>query len=302
MAAAPAPPPSAVAFPGQGGDWRAALRILARHRAHPLVQEVHEVLGADDLASLDPLDTRVSQPVVLVAGLVAVEEAGIEPGGVAVAIGHSLGEITAACFAGAMTPSSALELVRRRADLGHAQHQDRPGAMAAMMRLDLEDVEWIRRRALAEVGGVLDLAVVNSRTQLVLSGDDAPVARAVALAEAEGAVSRRLPIGGAFHSTLMWAATEPFAQAVRAAISRPLQLPVVLSTAPRAVTDADQLPALLARSLVLPVQWPAALAALRAQGVEAAWDAGPGDALTRLARHEPTIAFVALPGSGHAET
>lgn len=285
----------AVGFPGQGGDWRAAVRTLSNHADHPLVQELAEALGADAWSQLDPLDTRNSQPVVFVAALVAVEVAGIRAGDVAAVVGHSLGEVTACCFAGAITASGGLTLVRARAQLGHAQHAARPGAMAAVMRLPYDEVEWLRRSAMAEVGGVLDVAVINSSTQTVVSGDEAAVDALVERAEGMGGTARRLPIGGAFHSSLMVAAVRPFAARAQTSVIAAPAVPVVLSTKAAAVTRAEELPDALARSLMLPVRWPAAIAALRALGVARAFDAGPGEALTRLAKHEPAVAFQALP-------
>jgi malonyl CoA-acyl carrier protein transacylase len=80
----------------------------------------------------------------------------------------------------------------------------------------------------------------------------------------------------------------------RAVVRDPL-IPVVLSTTGRAAKTAADLVEGLARALVLPVRWPAAVRALRALGAPAAYDAGPGDTLRRLARFTPDVSFRALP-------
>jgi [acyl-carrier-protein] S-malonyltransferase len=281
----------AIGFPGQGGDWKAGLRILAANPDHPLVGSLADAFGTGDWSDLDPLDTRHSQPVVFVSGLVAADAAGIGPDQVDAVIGHSLGEVTAACFAGAISRRDALALVQARAELGHAQHDGRPGSMVAIMRLDQVAVEWIRRTAVADRGGVLDVAVTNSATQIVLSGDAATADRAVELAEAAGAVPRRLPIGGAFHSALMLPAVQPFADRIRAVVAADPSVPIVTSTTVTVARRAEELPDLLARSLVLPVDWPAALATLATLGIETTTDIGPGDSLTRLAKHVPGADF-----------
>lgn len=285
-----APPPgTAVAFPGQGGDWRAALAVLAARPGHPLVQALGERLGTDRWDALDGLDTRNAQPVVYVSGLAGP----VPPPGptVVAAIGHSLGEITAAAWCGAIEPVTGLDLVVARAELGHVADARRPGAMAAVMRTTAAEVEWLRRRLLAEHDGILEVAVVNSPGQHVLSGDEALVDAAVELANAEGAVARRLPIGGAYHSPLLVPELERFRALVAGAVTADPPLPLVSSTSARVVEDAGDLVDTVVRSLVLPVHWDATVRAARALGATQALDAGPGDTLVRLARFLPELPF-----------
>lgn len=287
-----APPPgTAVAFPGQGGDWRAALGVLAAHADHPLVRALAERLGTDRWEELDGLDTRNAQPVVYVSGLAGA----VPPPGpsIVAAIGHSLGEITAAAWCGSIDPTAGLDLVVARAELGHAADARRPGAMAAVMRTTASEVEWLRRRVLAEHHGVLEVAVVNSPGQHVLSGDEALVGAAVDLANDEGAVARRLPIGGAYHSPLLVPELDRFRTLVAAAVTATPPLPLVSSTSARAVVDADDLVDTVVRSLVLPVHWDATVRAALDLGATQALDAGPGDTLVRLARFLPDLPFAA---------
>ncbi len=281
-------PRVAIGFPGQGGDWRAGVATLEAVPAHPLVRALADRLGTGTWQELDPLDTRNAQPVTYVAGLVG-DAAPHPPPLVAVAIGHSLGEITAAAWAGAIDPIDGLDLMVARGRIGHELHRERPGAMVAVMRWDGARVEWLRRRVLAEVPGVLEVAVVNSDTQRVLSGDALLVERALELANAEGAVARRLPIGGAYHSPLLVPGVDRFERQVHEAVQRDPRVPVVSSTSPRPHVEAADLAESLVRSLVLPVDWPAAVAAAAGAGAERLLDAGPGDTLTRLARFLPDL-------------
>jgi [acyl-carrier-protein] S-malonyltransferase len=284
----------ALGFPGQGGDWRAAIRCLAAHPEAAAVVAAAEVLGTTDWASLDERDTRIAQPVMVAAGLATVEANDESPPPWEVVVGHSLGEITAAAAAGALRPTEAVHLAALRAELGHRCHQDRPGAMAAIVKLEASDLEWLRRSVLADHGGVLEVAVVNSATQIVLSGDHALLHEAARRAEAAGAVVRHLPIGGAFHSPLMASAVDAFRSAATDVLRAPTH-PVVLSTWPHAVTSAEELADRLARSLVLPVRWPETMDALVDRGITHLLDAGPGDTLVRLARHLPGPTTTGLP-------
>ena len=287
-------PVQAVGFPGQGGDWRAAIAILGAHPDAPEAVALADRLGTDRWTDLDQRDTRASQPVVVASGLLGARLAGLGAARPLGVVGHSLGEITAACFAGALTLESALDLAVLRAELGHRAEAERPGQMVAVMRLPVAEVEWLRRSVLARRPGVLEVAVVNSPTQVVLSGDRALGEAVLVEVEAAGGVGHRLPIGGAFHSPVMAGAVAPFAEALRAALRRP-RLPVVTSALPAARTDPGELADAMARCLVLPVDWPGTIAALAGLGVTAAVDAGPGDTLVRLARYEPGVAFSPLP-------
>lgn len=281
----------ALGFPGQGGDWTAALDRLDQHPTHPLVRALAARLGTERWADLDPLETSVAQPVTFVAGLVG-GPAAAPPDAVVAVVGHSLGEITAATWAGAMDPEAGLDLVVRRGRLGQEAQQQRPGAMAAFLRTDRAELEWRRRTVLAASPGVLEVAVANSPTQFVLSGDVALVVAAIEAANADGGVARRLPIGGAFHSPLVASALGAYRQAVQRAARADPRVPVVSSVLGRALTTRAEVVEALVRGLVLPVDWPAALDAVAAAGAGTLVDAGPGDTLTRLGRSAPGLAVV----------
>ena len=279
--------PRAIAFPGQGGDWRAAVDVLRARAADPLVTALAERFGSSDWDQLDGLDTAVAQPVVYVAGLAGPADAG----DAVLAMGHSLGEITAAAWAGAIEREAGLDLMVARGALGAAGQAERPGAMAAINRWDAPQVEWLRRTVQADIGGVLDVAVTNSATQIVLSGDAALVEAAIERANGAGAVARLLPIGGAYHSSLMAPAVDGFRAAVAAAVTAPPRVPVLSSTLQQLLRTREELVEGLTRSLVLAVDWPATVTAAAAFGVERAVEAGPGDTLSRLARFAPQLAI-----------
>ena len=280
----------AIAFPGQGGDWGAAVATLAERADHPLVAALADRLGTDRFDELDGLDTRNAQPAIYVAGLVG-QAAGLD--GVGVAVGHSLGEITAAAWAGAIDAEAGLDVMVERGQLGHRANATRPGAMTAVNRWDETRVEELRAAVIEELGGVLEVAVVNSPTQIVLSGDAELVRAATDRANAEGAVARALPIGGAYHSSLLADAVDGFRSLLAGAVVRPPRVPVVSSTLQRPLTTVDELVDGLARSLVLPVHWPRTTEAVAAAGATQAVEAGPGDTLRRLARFAPALEIVA---------
>lgn len=285
----PARAPVALACPGQGVDPRDVARVLENHRDHPLVLALARHTARRRWADADLTDTRLAQPAIVCASVLA---GAARQADACAAVGHSLGELAAAALAGAFTAEDALELAVERARLGSACHEQRPGLMLVVMRLDEAGVERLRNDAIADCGGTLDLAVVNGVGQLVLSGDARTAEHAVGLAAGRGAVARPLPIGGAYHSELVADAVEPFRRAL-AAVTRAPDVPVVSCTSAQALTTAQAVVDGLAGSLVLPVRWPKAVAAALATGADHLVDVGPGRTLANLANHDPTLATLA---------
>jgi len=281
----------ALGFPGQGVDPVATVTVLVEHCDHPLAQLVAEVTEGVELNAAALTDTRIAQPCVVAAGLIAAEGRSAE-----LLLGHSLGEITACAQAEVITAEAAVRLVALRAQIGTRAVIDRPGMMVAIMRLDLATVEWIRRLAVGRTGGLLDVAVVNSDRQTVLTGDRAAATMAVDLAFEAGGKGRRLGIGGAFHSPLLAPAIAEFEDAIAACAPAAPSVPVVCSTGP-ILTDATEIAPALAASLVRPVHWPDAVRRAVDLGVSRVLDAGPGETLANLAGHfasPPTLPLAAV--------
>lgn len=289
-----ADPLEAVAFPGQGVDPLDLAAALREHAGHPLVERLADLLGTTAWDDLDLTDTRVAQPAVYAAGLAQAEATGPDSATIGATFGHSLGELAAFAHAGAYPADVGLDLVVRRAELGHEAHRRRPGRMVVVMRLGEAQVEWVRRHVVGGGHGVLELAVVNGPGQFVLSGDaDAAVAALDVIAEL-GGVGRIMPIGGGYHSPLLDAVVPSFAEAVAAAVRADPAVPVVSCTTQQVVRSAGDVATVLARALVLPVRWEATLAAVRALGVTGAVDAGPSQTLANLARFAPVLPFRSL--------
>jgi [acyl-carrier-protein] S-malonyltransferase len=286
-----------IAFPGQGAKPEAITAALRRHREHPAVGMLLRHFRVQDPAGLDFLDTAVSQPATYAVGIAAVHTAfGTEPGELSapVVVGHSLGELTAAACAGVIGVESGFRLAVRRGALCREQNERRPGAMVAVVGTELDDIEWLRRRALGVSGGILEIAGVNSRRQAVLSGDAEAVATAVRLAEEERLRAEVLPIGGAFHCPVMLDVIPAWRSAVESvAFERP-RVPFVSSVDAQVHDEPAEIRELLIRALLLPVRWRDAVRTVAELGVPGLADTGPGDALLKLGRREKLLEFAGL--------
>lgn len=294
-AVSPAPPlsgPLALLFPGQGVQRPGMGRELTRRfPSARLAMERAEAILRMPLRRLcfeGPADelfrTENIQPCVVAVSYAAVEAFRERFGAVRVeaVAGHSLGQISACAAAGAMTWDDALLLVRERGRLMAAAAKSTPGQMLAIVGLDSERVDAIRRSA-SSAGGIW-VANVNSENQFILSGEAAAIARAGEMASQAGA--RRvtvLDIPLAAHSPLVGRAGALLAERVRLLQLHAPQIPLVANGSGLVLRSARSLRSELAGHLLRPVLWARTMTALQRLRVGTVVELGPGRVLASLA-------------------
>ncbi|MFJ8003920.1 SDR family oxidoreductase [Streptomyces fagopyri] len=226
-------------------------------------------------------DTTLAQPALGLTSLAAFQllgRAGIRP---AMAAGHSYGELAALAAAGVLTPGALLRASRDRAAaiLGATGGGD-PGTMAAVTASEPEVAA-----ALAEAG--LDGSVVtanrNSPRQTVISGPTEDVLGAVERLRARGLSAQRIPVACAFHSPLVAAAGERFAESLAEVPLCDPDFPVWSNrTAGRYPHSPGAVRAELAAQIGAPVRFADQIEAMYEAGARVFVEAGPGSVLTRL--------------------
>ena len=280
----------ALLFPGQGSQYIRMGRELAvaEPAATRLLAKADEVLGfpLSSLMAEGPEDvltaTNNAQPAILVHSLAALEVARERIGPVALAAGHSLGEFTAHVAAETMSFEEALLAVRHRGELMHRAGQEKAGTMAAILGLDDSVVEKICQDVDA---GVCQIGNLNSKGQVVISGDISGVEEGMELAKEAGAKKVvQLNVSGAFHSTLM----EPAASGLRERLEEidfvdPV-FPVVSNVTAELVTTGEVAKDLLVRQVTAPVRWSASISTMLASGADQFLELGPGRGLKTLNR------------------
>jgi malonyl CoA-acyl carrier protein transacylase len=274
--------------------WDAVLDRLDGAAGEPLVAALRACTGVTDWSAVRPEDTRLAQPAVLVAGLLGRSDADADE--VVAVVGHSFGELAALVAAGVLAVDDALRLARLRGELGAEVQAATGGGMLAVVSVDAAAVEELRQEALAAVGGTCELAVLNHRLQVVLSGDLDALRWIEARAEGLGGRAHLLPIGGPYHTPFMAEAAMTYRQAAAAVTWAAPTWPVVFSTRSAPLSPDDDLsilPDVLADGLVRPVDWPRALGLARAAGAERGLDLGPGNVLAKIGRRAG-LAFDAL--------
>jgi [acyl-carrier-protein] S-malonyltransferase len=230
--------------------------------------------------------THNAQPALLAHGA-AVWAATRDAIGASVvaAAGHSLGEFTAYHAAESLRLEAAVRVVRRRGELMLDSGTKRPGAMAAILGDTNRPIEEICGQATKEAGLVVP-ANYNSPGQLVISGEEKGVERAMALCKEAGAKRAiRLNVSGAFHSPLMESAADGLAQALDEASFTDPHFAVYANVNAEAVLKATRAKQLLLEQLAKPVRWTDEVLALAARFPNALYvEMGPGSVLTGLVK------------------
>lgn len=268
-------------FPGQGSQsvGMGAALAAASAAAREVFQEVDEALGQNlsKLMAEGPEDelmlTANAQPAIM-ANAIAVLRVLEKEGGVSLAdtadfvAGHSLGEYTALCAAGAFDLATTAKLLRLRGEAMQAAVPVGVGAMAAILGADVEKAAAIA--AAAAEGQVCTVANDNDPSQVVISGHREAIERAIPLAKEMGAKrALLLPVSAPFHCPLMQPAADAMAEALAGArIQAPL-VPLYANVTAAAVSDPDTIRALLVEQVTGMVRW--------RESVLAMVDAGVGD-------------------------
>ncbi|MBW4332094.1 ACP S-malonyltransferase [Stakelama sp. CBK3Z-3] len=267
-------------FPGQGSQAVGMGNALseASAAAREVFGEVDEALG-QNLARLmaeGPEDelmlTENAQPAIM-ANAIAVLRVLETEFGVRMAdkadfvAGHSLGEYSALCAAGAIDLSTTAKLLKRRGQAMQAAVPVGEGAMAAILGANREKAQQIADAA-AE-GQVCSVANDNDPGQVVISGAKTAVERAVPLAREMGAKRAvLLPVSAPFHCPLMQPAAEVMETALAEAQLRAPLIPLYANVTAAPVADPDAIRALLVEQVTGMVRWRESVIAMAGAGVD----------------------------------
>lgn len=200
-----------------------------------------------------------------------------------IVMGHSLGEYAALVYAGVIDYEQALIIVRKRGALMEDAVHAHPGKMAAVIGADRTRLEALVRECNAL--GVLEITNFNSPQQVVLSGQSAPLERAMAEITA-GNLGRamELNVSAPFHSSLMKPMAESFREYLSSFTFKKPRVTFIDNVTGAVEADPARIRDKLVQQLYMPVQWERSLTSASGEGAGAFIECGPGSVLAGLAR------------------
>ncbi len=283
----------AFVFPGQGSQFvgMGAEFISQFSEARHVMEELDHVLNEklSKLIAEGPADeltlTQNTQPALLATSIAVLRVIEKERGPLktlaSYVAGHSLGEYTALCAAGVLSFADAVRLVRLR---GKAMQNAVPvgqGAMAAVLGLEIDQVENLL--SFADSKNVCVVANDNSPGQVVISGYKDAVDTAITKAQEVGCKRAvLLPVSAPFHSPLMQSAAYIMAEAFQPVHFEKPAVPVVCNITATPVEDPLALKTLLVDQITGRVRWRESVQKLESLGVTTFVEVGAGKVLTGL--------------------
>lgn len=226
-------------------------------------------------------DTVNQQPALYVtsmATLAVMRDEGWDPP--AYVAGHSLGEFSALAAVNAFSFADGLRLVRKRGELMKVAGEQSPGAMAAILALDIPTVTAICAEASEKSGRIVQVANDNCPGQVVISGDEQALEMAMALAtEAKARKVVKLPITIAAHSPLMASVAVELTEAIDATAIQATTVPVIGNVNAQPLMQPDEIRQELKTQLTAGVCWTPTIQYLQDNHVDTFIEVGAGDTL-----------------------
>ena len=280
-------PKIAFLFPGQGSQSVGMVRGLAAYPgAVELFQQASRDLeldlfdlclnGPEEILSQD-LYAQVAVHVTNCAYAEQISKSNLTP---RLAAGFSLGIFSALVAAGSLSFEQGLEGVRIAAEKMSEEGRFYQGAMAAIIGLSEGEVQAVCQ----EVTRVF-VASINSSYQVVISGEEEAVEKAIQLCVQRGALlAKRLPIGWAIHTPLMERASRAFAQEIKDWQIRPPRFPVLSYLRAEFLKTPEEIKQELSAQFSQPNCWHKVLLRMAEEGIDTFIEVGPGNVLSQMVR------------------
>jgi [acyl-carrier-protein] S-malonyltransferase len=302
-------------FPGQGSQKVGMGKELADAfgPARDVFQEVDDALS-QKLSKLmwegpesDLALTENAQPAIMAASIAVLrvleKEMGLDVAKHAYLVaGHSLGEYSALCAAGAFGLADTARLLKIRGQAMQSAVPVGEGGMTVLIGAGIEQAEEVAKEA-AAAGGTCVVANDNAAGQVVLSGTLDALGRAAEIAKAKG-IKRAMPlaVSAPFHSPLMKPAAERMAQELGRVTLRPLAVPVLANVTAKEANDPDHVRQLLIEQVTGRVRWRESVLALRGLTVDTTVEFGGHKVLTGMVKRiDKELANITLDMPGDLE-
>jgi len=282
-------------FPGQGAQVvgmgaETAAEVPAAADLYKKASEIlgYDLLAIDDKAKLDT--TAVSQPAIFVASMAAVEKLRASEGGAAIvdsanmAMGLSLGEYTALCFAGAISFEDGVKITKARGEAMQAAADASSSGMVSIIGLDKDKCEEVCKAASEATGKPVGLANLLCNGNYACSGAMEAVDKIVEIAKPDfkARMAVKLAVAGAFHTDFMAPAVSTLEDVLKEVEVQKPRIPVISNVDAKAHSDPEVIKSILTKQVTAPVQWETIMTELVGAGFDAGYELGPGKVLSGI--------------------
>ena len=278
-------------FPGQGAQFVGMCEDVCKTvpAAKSLFDEASEILGYDLLERCtqgpkELLDsTEVSQPAIFVASMAAVEKLKAEEGQDAVdaatcAMGLSLGEYSALCFADAISFADGVKITKARGEAMQAAADATDSGMVSVIGLGKDKVGELCDMASEKSGEKIQIANYLCNGNYAVSGATVACDAVAELAKPEfkARMTVKLAVAGAFHTDFMAPAVSALEDVLADVEIKKPRIPVISNVDATPHSDPETIKKLLATQVTSPVLWENTMASMLEHGLEQAYELGPG--------------------------
>jgi len=283
-------------FPGQGAQsvGMAAETCAEVPAAAKLFEDASEILGYDLLAKCaegpkEELDsTAISQPAIFVSSMAAVEKLRAEdPAAVdaaTCAMGLSLGEYSALCFAGAISFEDGVKLTKLRGEAMQAASDAVDSGMVSVIGLGKDKVAELCEAASAKSGGKIEIANYLCNGNYAVSGDmgACDTVAEIAKPDFKARMTVKLAVAGAFHTEFMAPAVGALSAALAETEVKVPAIPVISNVDAKPHSDPAVIKEILAKQVTSPVLWEDSVAGLLGSGFGKGYELGPGKVISGI--------------------
>ena len=277
-------------FPGQGSQFVGMGRDLIEEfpKLSTIFEQVDEICmrSISKLCFEGPMAdltlTENLQPAITAINLICL--AALNKSGIiaTVSSGHSLGEYSALVSSGVISDDDALRIVQKRGELMQREALANPGAMAAVIGMNIDAVQEIVD--MAREKDTLSVANHNTAEQIVITGEKEPVGRAIQLVKQGKGRAVPLNVSGAWHSRLMKGAVDEFRQFMDDIPFTSPKSTVLFNATGKSEANIEKVKDIMATQLVTPVRWYDIIRNMLDDGVRTFVEVGPGKVLGGLVR------------------
>ena len=271
-------------YSGQGSQYKGMNKIFSRFTDYSnkyfniskdiLGYDIHKIISEDPNKKIN--NTKFTQPAIFIISSIANNIYNDKIGLPDCCAGHSLGEITALYASGVLNFEDSLQLIQKRANSMDKAGKENPGGMLALIKAEKPQIDLILKET------SLSIANINSPNQIILSGAISSIDLSISLCKKNKIRAIKLPVSGAFHSSLMISASDALLETINQLNFKDANIPIYQNFNAKPTTDKDLIKDNLIKQMTSPVLWEDTINNMVKDDVKLFVEIGPKKVLTGI--------------------